>query len=511
MSLITAELGPVFVAMLMGWSALWPLRSRLGMLGYHLSALPIGLLGWSMAGAFSTLVGRPFDAVATLVGAIILVAGCWAIAFVTGEREGDETPIPWKSYVAAAAVLGVLGLVLTVARFTVSNNDSLMSYWPHGVALQRTGMFTAGIMATRSVLIPSVTAAHVLFGSKWAFTIYTLLAANTALWIAALLLKGPLARTDRTVKLIAVGGALAFLILEPSFIFHSFFVHSHMFSALYLLMSLGCLWLAIPPAEGDEPQSYNNAFLIVAGLSAAGLTLSRPDGLAYVFVPVAVAIAALATPYLRSRNTVAFFAPLLFVVYTAYASVYLTAGVWAADKLDGVTAMGILGVLAASAFAPWILLKLDSLLPFRFDGERFLATLVLASAALLGTIYALRWEKASLALANASRNLFGGDGGYGYLWYSLVALLLISVLTGDALRRGSWTRSPFLSVLLFFILAGLVHGTSHPGRIGVGDSFNRVAFHAVPLMVFYVGAVVARILSAPIADAVAEAEGSSQR
>jgi len=42
-----------------------------------------------------------------------------------------------------------------------------------------------------------------------------------------------------------------------------------------------------------------------------------------------------------------------------------------------------------------------------------------------------------------------------------------------------------------------VHGISHEGRIGVGDSFNRVAFEAFPVIVWYGGALVARVLAGP--------------
>jgi hypothetical protein len=72
--------------------------------------------------------------------------------------------------------------------------------------------------------------------------------------------------------------------------------------------------------------------------------------------------------------------------------------------------------------------------------------------------------------------------------------LILSAFTRDALRPVSWTRSPFLSIALFFTIAALVHGLSHEGRIGYGDSFNRVSFHAISVFIWFVAAIVARIL-----------------
>ena len=37
------------------------------------------------------------------------------------------------------------------------------------------------------------------------------------------------------------------------------------------------------------------------------------------------------------------------------------------------------------------------------------------------------------------------------------------MLTRDALRTGSWTRSPFLAIALYAVVAGLIHGMAHPG------------------------------------------------
>jgi hypothetical protein len=283
-------------------------------------------------------------------------------------------------------------------------------------------------------------------------------------------------------------------VLEPSFIYHSVFVHSHMASAIFLLMALTSMWMAAPPSVVRGETEIEPVFIVLAGVFTAGLAMSRPDGPAYQFVPVAVAISVLTLSKVRWRTVAAYFAPLLFLVISANAAAFAQLGVWQSTKLSGRTTLVILGVLAFAAVGPWIVELLDRFSPVRLSGERFLSVLVSVSAALMLVVFALKWETVRFALAHARINLFQGAGGYSYLWYGVVAVLVLSVLTRDALRTGSWTRSPFLAIALYAVVAGLIHGMAHPGRLGPGDSLNRTAFQVVPLVVWYAGAVVARIL-----------------
>ncbi len=517
MSALASELVTIAFFVLVGWASLWPVRRRLGPLAYHGAALPAGLLSAALAGAFSTVTGRPLDLTSALAGALLLIAGLWVIQRVVLAPDGSSGgypsdvqpgayPVGPRSFAIAAGALGVLSVVVGVARFTVSNNDSLVSYWPLGVELSRKGAFSAGLMGSRSPLLPSMNAIHATLGSDWAYVIYPLLGATLLFWIGTTLWSGPLGLSSRKVKMLAAGGAVAFLVVEPSFIFHSFFVHSHMTSAVYLMLALACLWVAAPAGLWRDRDGSRDAYLVLAGLFTSGLALGRPDGLAYQFVVVAAAISVLTISHVRWRSVLAYFAPLLFVVGGSYAAAYVELGVWASSKLSGRTTLAILFVLVASAAAPWIVQVLDRVLPFRVAGERFFGIVATAATVLMLGVLALKWETARGALATARINLLEGAGGYHYLWWAVLLLLVLSIISGDALRLRSWTRPAFLSVVLFFVIAALVHGVSHEGRIGVGDSFNRVAFHALPLVVWYVAAVVARVMgpaspAAPSGDA----------
>ena len=502
MSALVAQLGVAAVSMIIGWIGLWPSRKQLGTLTYHLVAMPVGLLAWPIGGSFSTWRERPFDAITAGVGAVLLIVGLWVIQRLTARSEdAPSSAVSPLSFVVALGVLLTSGAVFTALRFTATNNDSVMSYWPLGTALFRDGTFTANLISVRALLIPSLNAGHVIFGSQWAYAIYSLFALNLVIYVAVSLLSGPLKIASKGVRIGITTAVVLFLVTEPSFLFHSVFVHSHMITALYLMLALGELWTAVSPVGERAGRSPLNAHLVVAGLSAAGLALARPDGLAYVFVPITVAISLLTRHRVELRSAAAFFAPMLYVVYGSFLGAFLGLGMWSSGKLGALIASIILFALGLSAAGPWVMQWLDTKLPFRVTGDRFLVVGTFTGLAMLVAVCILRWETAKLAALNASVNLFGGEGGYWYLWYAVVALLVVSVITRDATRPGTWTHPAFLAIMLFVLGLAIVHSAGHSGRVGVGDSLNRVVFHILPLIAWYAGAIAARIFSEPLAHA----------
>lgn len=492
MSRLAPELMTMAFFLLAGWAALLPVRRGLDAGAYRLAAFPVGLMAAPLAAVVSALLGRPLDAVSAVGGALLLIAGLGIVSVATGlSSMRVDRPAGLRDLGLTTGVFLLASSILGVARYTVSNNDSFISYWPLGVALSRDGAITGPLVASRNLLLPAVNAVHSSFGSDWAYVLYPLMSASLLGWVAWTLLRGPLAEHGSRGRLAVAGVAVAFLVIEPSYLFHSFFVHSHMASALYLFAALGCLWIA---EREDRTAGAGDGYLVLAGVFTAGLALARPDGLAYQFVPVAAAIAVLSSARVRARGVAAYFGPLFLLVPGVYAAIYVELGMWSSSKLSGRTAGAILAVLLLSAIGPWLARRVSALIRREASGERFLSLLTGGAGALMLAVFMVKWESASGALATMRINLFQGEGGYHYLWYAVAAVLILSLFTGDALRQGSWTRPAFLAIALFLVIAGLVHGTSHEGRIGVGDSLNRVVFHVFPLVVWYAAAIASRII-----------------
>lgn len=503
---LVEQLGVAVVSLIVGWAALWPSRHRLGPLTYHLVAMPVGLLAWPLAGAFSNLVGRDFDVITVAVGAALVVA---LLVFFqrldrdSGPPAGDS--VSPMSYGVMAAALLVFGGIFTRLGLGAVNNDSVASFWPLGVVLERLGTFKDSLMSVRAPLLTNMNAGHVLFGAEWAYVIYPLLAVSLLAYLLGSLLVGPLAGRSRSVRIAVTGAIVVFLMTEPSFLLHSIYAHSHMITALYLLIALSELWAASPPTAHGEPSNPStHARLVVAGAAAAGIALARPDGLAYAFIPIIFAIGVVTQHKVTFRNVGAFFGPMIAIVLVPYVSAYATLGMWGGGKLTGRRAMIVLIPFCLSVVAPWVVSWLSARLPVRVSGWRFLYASLLGATGLLIIGHVLRWSNAKMSAMNAAINLFAGAGGYAHLWYAVLLLLILSLITKDALTLNTWTQPAFAGVVLYAMVVTLVHGMVHPGRVGSGDTMTRMVFQMIPLVAWFAGAIAARIFSPDASVASAE-------
>jgi hypothetical protein len=483
------------LSVVIGWAAMWPLRKQLGAHFYHLSALPVGMLSWTLVAAFTSLTGRPFDVASLAIGAILYVAAVSIIGFLAaGPAREADCSVQWWSYVAMAMAVAFVGGVAAVGRFTIASGDSWGAFWPQAVLLERFGGLTVGIVADRGPVLTSYAATNIVFGGDWVFIIYALTAVDLLALLVSLLLDAPGWHGGRVARIAVPACAVAILVTNSTFLYNSFYVHSHMVSALFLLLSLGALSKAVDLQTG-EPVASARAWLVVSGVSAAGLALARPDGLAYLAVPVLLAVSILSDRAWDAKRSAAFFVPLLLITYTFFLAAFAKIGIWTvSEKLAGSTALIILIGLAFVPFLPVAIRALDERLPFRVGGQALLVIALVVGAVVLSVADAVFRARAIVGLANAGTNLFLGDGAWGYFWYVALVMLGLTVVSGDAWRPKTLSRSLFATIVLFFMVAALIHTILHTGRIGVGDSLNRIVFHIVPVIIWYLGIVVGRIL-----------------
>ena len=160
------ELAAVAFFVAVGWASLWLLRHRLGAWAYHSAALPMGLMSATYAVSVAALLHRPLDVASAAAGALLFAAVLWIVQrLVTRDDPTPAAEVGARSFLVAAGVLGGLATFLALMRYTVSNNDSFMSYWIHGVWLNRTGEFSVSMVANRGPFLPAVSAIHVALGA----------------------------------------------------------------------------------------------------------------------------------------------------------------------------------------------------------------------------------------------------------------------------------------------------------------------------------------------------------
>lgn len=485
----------VGLTVLVGWATLWTSRERLGALCFHLSALPLGLLGWTFVTAISVVTGR-YNVLTVAAGLLLFIASMSAL--IKHVAPGLKSTRPASANLpecagAGAAYLGATFL-LTAVRITATTADSWKAYWPLGVMIEKQATFSAYLPSARGFVIPSFSAGSLFLGSEWEYVVYPLLACVVVLSVSSML-----ALTDLRPMGKKAGGAIAaaaalFLITDPSFLYHALYVHSHLLSAAYLFFALAGIRLAFEPDSGRETASAP-LFLVLAGSSTAGLAMTRPDGLAYALIPVVIAVSVLADRRRESRDRWSFFGAFALITGVSLAASYIEVGVWRAEKLSGLVAAALYVLVVAIAFVPELVRKVGSRSGISIESRHLVWAAMLSGSALTLSAALLRWDVFSMAVLNARVNLFRAGGAYSLLWPSLFLVLAASILSGDATSRRSWSTHLFGAIVLFFLTAALVHGTSHPGRIGTGDSFSRVAFHIVPVLVWYSAIVTGRVVS----------------
>lgn len=477
-----------------GLGALLPVARRLGAPVTAAASVPVGLVCWPMAAAVHSLTWTPFawwltplfGSLAAMLLALMLraVAGADGDASSATARTPRSNALRGSGLAAAAAIAitttaGVTAAVSS-ARTFMFTPDSWGGYASTAIRLADTGVLFERVMSERAALIPAMTAGYRAFGGEWLFTIYPVVAvAVLALLGAALLRAG---QATRSIIPAALGSTAAVIGLaaHPFFLLNSLYVHSHMLTAAYVLLGTVAIAFALREAEW--------AWLAVAGLAAAGIVLARPDGFIYALVLLlGGGVVALRFLHHERRAVLSLFVPHLTLCLLVFGAAFVRNGIWSSTKLSGPLAVAMLASHLALGAAFWGLASSPR-------GTKAVARhglLTLAGLAVLGVVgLSAVIEGAPDVAATMLTNLLR-EGQWGVLWYLVPAIVGLSALASVLDRDDAVLRISTWTVPMFLAAAFAVHATQHPGRLGWTDSFNRIAFHVVPVVFLCVGAIIA--------------------
>jgi len=461
----------VVFAVALGYLMLWRVRRTLGAAGIALASYPIGLLGITLVAGMHAVLGSRWNlfslAVASLAVAAIVSAALGRI------RSSAEKPLRvpvWTAALTAAIAATGAGIIAALQRFFVTA-DSWANYIPMGMRLHDAGAFFPRLMEERSPLIPAMNAAGRVFGADVLYAAYPVM----GVWLVAILLWAVVGRsTDPAprARWISAVAAAAGLALSAMFAVQSFYIHSHMVSALFLLFALACF------AQAQRDASA--IWAAVGGLATAGFALARPDGFAYAAMMLLIGVIATGRGEAWRKRVAPMFAgfwgPVAFIYGVAFAQL----GLWDTAKLNGKLALVLLASLAVETVAAWVLL---SALRTRRDSflRRAPALAVGAATVVVSLAVLVRTDDFLAALKPMIGNLFR-SGGHGVQWYVAAVVLLLAMVAPRLLKHAETDWLAPTMLVLFMGIAILVHGLTHPGHLGWTDSFNRIAFHATPLV-----------------------------
>jgi hypothetical protein len=433
------------------------------------AVLPFGMVaGLSLQIAIAlvqVVTTLPTTPVLTLILTCVLPAGWWLVRW----RQGHDVRIPLRYAAAALAGLGVVVLALRAANLVKWHIDSFTYMMTSTLLVE--GSYQAGQsvhQATKRMLgIPAIHAPAQLAGESYLRSITPLIAVATIGILVWLLQRGLPDRLDLAARYGFIGLAVLVLVTNNRFVFSTFYLNGHLFTATLLLVVAGTGWLLL---SRDDP-----ALRVIQLVAIPATVLTRPEG---------VLLAALA---------------LLPTLLSARVSRRHRA---AACALLGLTTLGWQGSVL------WLYLDRGAEIPISGYG-----TAAIGVAALLG-IVALRWTD---RLAHPVRVLWLAEAG---LWLGLFAFVLRDPeIFVDSLRAtvrnvspiGAWGTSLVVlaalgliaicltgtervaSALRFpvttfipvgFLLAYLREEGAY--RIGSGDSLNRMFMQVLPLAVAWV-------------------------
>lgn len=384
--------------------------------------------------------GRPVTVAVAVVAVVVFVTAAVPVANVTSDTFR----------------------YLTISRLLVVDADA--------------SRMSAFLLQSRSLVVGAV---HGLALPDFGYlrAIGPLVAASTlgALWLLA---REGLDRLDpRTASWVAAAAAVL-MATNHRFIFHAFYVNGHMLFAAWLLLLVAVAWRRV--VAGDQTAAAGGSVgsagpgvvwtgdALVAGLLAVGLTVLRPEG-------ALVATLAL-TPVGLEPNVPRRWRQLVLVVFGAgnfawHLGVVIPLRDTADASLVGMVALGAATVLAAG-----LLPALDR---WRIDRGRLLVGLHLLA---WGAVGVMAMRDASILVGTVKsigRNVLD-QGGWGISLLVLAGLLAIALSVGRVMGE----RALLFPLLTFAPLAVLLnHARGGPGRVGPGDSLNRMLVHLLPLAV----------------------------
>lgn len=482
----------ILTSLLGGWLVLWPARRYLGSFEWALLGLPVGLFGWVTVALINVILHRPYS-VALLISGWVIFVFLGYLCFRVASRGTDAITEP--SYfgmsekavaVFATATMIASTMWFTKAGFTSFSQDSYDHYEPFGSYLSITGAISEQMISERMILLPAVHAAGRFLGGTWHYLLYSMSALVCLALILSTTYRFTRHRAGGYLSLPIGLSIIVLLLLDNEIRMFACYVHGTVVTALYLTVAVVSVVMAYlypdascNPIEPANRSARRRVWLVVAGFAAGGIVLARPDGFAYGVIPIALVLANDVNTRHRSA-LLWFFAPLILISASFVLLFIARNGVWQSSKLDGKTALAFIMLQVVAAGVCLVLSRCAIRIRTRSAFAIIFSVVFLS----VFTLMILKQEDATHAVSVMLGNLLR-EGEWRLLWIYTFSALSICFVTAPIFAY-KWLESVLASIGLFFSIAILTHGATHPGRLGWGDSFNRLSFHIIPLSFLFV-------------------------
>jgi hypothetical protein len=427
-------------------------------------ALPVGVSVTLAFALVQFVLPLPSWPLLALLGAIVV-----ALLLLTLDVYRRTMSREWRSLLLASLVASVAVAIQLWLPLRNWSTDSL--YYLEFSTQLATDNFSNGYLGEiekRLLAVPVLHGFAIQLGVGDHLRTIGGLFALCILFLVWWLLRSRLRGSYRTAADVAGVAAALSLVTFNRFIFHTFYINSHLFVALIMLMIAGLLWARI---VGFELGSSPDGLAIVATLVVPALVVSRAEG---GLLALIIGIGFLTQASGR--------APLVYMA-TAGASIAvwnfgMVLAAMSTDVEPSRSALLMLALGVATIPASVVILRMPaawrSFLPFVFEASlwAFLLAMVIRDDEIL-----LKSAQATFV------NLAGFEGGWGVTGLIFVGLCVLAI-AGYRCREDLILRLAVTTfVPLSFLLAYLREGAY---RVGDGDSLNRMWMHLLPIALVFV-------------------------
>jgi hypothetical protein len=427
-----------------------------------LTALPIG---WALFGICATIVyGVHFSAVSQMVLLVVLALTTFAllVANITrGSLSRDSILLGAASLVVFTGICFLVDLLRIV---TMTPDSSYIARFGQNIGL---GNYEASrmVFSMWGPLVPFMHSITNLLDQKLYWQYQPVLSLNLVAIVFYTMYS--IIREQKSILQSCVGATVlvSLMVLSNIFLFHAFYIHVNIISALYMYLSVFALVkMQQQPGRANE---------LLALLSLIAFSLVRLEAPLFAIVILLVTSFRQGWSYVNRLKLIIPFV-VFFVVW--YARVYFILPE-APDLLTKELVIAFISVLVGfGLFAVVSGLKvLDSIV----KRTPFLTLIGLVLVSIIFTI--IKPDHMLGSLESIGRNILV-DGDWGLTWYVIFFLATELYFASRDARERHWM---FMVLVTYILLVYNLAYFTNSYRIGATDSANRLVLQALPLVLLY--------------------------
>lgn len=428
-----------------------------------LIALPVG---WAIFGISATVVYGVYFGTASQV-ALLCVLGLLTLALLIGNfisRSLSKEAL----LLALTSLLMLVGVCLWVESLrivTMSPDSSYLARYGQNIGL---GNYEGSrmVFSMWGPFVPFIHSLTNLLGQKLYWQYQPVISLHLIAIVFYTVYSIVRERTPILLSVVAAILLVSLMVLSDIFLFHVFYIHVNLISALYMYLSV----VALARVQQEPGKGYASLAL----LSLTGFSLVRIE--APLFAMAILLVTTFRQQGWSYGNRLKLIIPYTLFMVAWYARVYFMLPEYP-DLLTKPLTIAFISVFIGLA-----LFTAFSGLELLHSMVNQTHVLVVIGLLLLGIIaLVLKPEHMATSFRSMVRNaLVGGD--WGLTWYVIAFVATeLYVLCRHSVER----RWMFVVLITYVLLVYDVTYFSGAYRIGVSDSGNRLILQAVPLVMLY--------------------------